>query len=165
MAISLILASLLQGMLEVDHHLYFNNVAVPNPPLWSSAPFPAIPVPLPPSDREDTPSTVIDLEIPPVRAVLVDSTSSLLSYQSVPTQLPLSQVATPSDPCHLCQSRSSSVQTNHLSGGTYLSEHQKSQCLGSQAGQSNHLGCRGNGCSSQYSRNQRGPNQCGCSNT
>ena len=31
MAVSLILTPLLQGMSEVDHHLYFNNVAVPNP--------------------------------------------------------------------------------------------------------------------------------------
>ena len=31
MAVSLILAPLLQEMSEVDHCLYFNNVAVPNP--------------------------------------------------------------------------------------------------------------------------------------
>ena len=33
MAVSPILAPLLQGMSEVDHCLYFNNVTVPNPPL------------------------------------------------------------------------------------------------------------------------------------
>ena len=84
MAVSLILTSLLQGMSEDNHHLYFNNVAIPNPLLQSSAPSPAIPVPPPPSDREDTPFTIIDPGTPPVRAVSVDSTSSLLSYQSVP---------------------------------------------------------------------------------
>ena len=31
MAVSPILAPLLQGMSEVDCHLYFNNVAIPNP--------------------------------------------------------------------------------------------------------------------------------------
>ena len=88
MAVSPILAPLLQGMLEVNRHLYFNNVAVLNPPLWSSALSPAIPVPPPPSDREDTPSTIIDPGTPPLRAVSVGSTSSLSSYQSVPAQLP-----------------------------------------------------------------------------
>ena len=88
MAVSPILAPLLQGMSEVDHHLYFNNVAVPNPPLWSSAPSPAIPVPPPSSDREDTPSTVVNPGTPAVRAASADSTSSLLSYQSVPARLP-----------------------------------------------------------------------------
>ena len=33
MIVSPILTPLLQGMSEVDQHLYFNNVAVPNPPL------------------------------------------------------------------------------------------------------------------------------------
>ena len=84
MAVSPVLAPLLQGMLKVDHRFYFNNVAVPNPQLWSSAPSPTIPVPPPPSDREDTPSTIINPGTPPIRAVLVDSTSFLLSYQSVP---------------------------------------------------------------------------------
>ena len=101
MAISPILTPLLQEMSEVNCCLYFNNVTVPNPLLWSSAPSPAIPVPLP-LDREDTPSTVIDPGTPPVRAVSVDSTSSLSSYQSVPAQLPSPQVATPSNPCCLC---------------------------------------------------------------
>ena len=89
MAVSPILAPLLQGMSEADCHLYFNNVIVPNPLLQSSALSPAIPVLPPPSDREDTPSTIVDLGTPPVRAISVDSTSSLSSYQSVPTQLPL----------------------------------------------------------------------------
>ena len=84
MAVSPILAPLLQGMSEVNHCLYFNNVAVPNPPLWSSAPSSTIPVPPPPSDREDTPSTIIDPRTPPLRAVSVDSTSSLSLYQLVP---------------------------------------------------------------------------------
>ena len=66
MAVSPILAPLLQGMSEVDCHLYFNNVVVPNPPLWSSAPSPAISVPLLPSDREDTPSTIINPGTPPI---------------------------------------------------------------------------------------------------
>ena len=101
MAVSPILTPLLQGILEVDRCLYFNNDMVPNPPLQSSAPSPAIPVPPPPSDREDTPSTIVDPETPPVRAVSVDSTSSLLSYQSVPAQLPSPQIATPSNPHHL----------------------------------------------------------------
>ena len=55
MAVSPILTLLLQEMSEVDHCLYFNNVTIPNPPLQSSAPSPAIPVPLLPLDREDTP--------------------------------------------------------------------------------------------------------------
>ena len=118
MAVSLILAPLLQGMSEVNRHLYFNNVAVPNPLLWSSAPSPAIPVPLPPSDREDTPSTVVDLGTPPVRAVSVDSTFSLLSYQSVPAQLPSPQVATPSNPCHLYRSRQTIFQGRLISQNT-----------------------------------------------
>ena len=105
MAVSPILAPLLQGMSEVNRHLYFNNVTVSNPPLQSSAPSPAIPIPPPSSDREDTPSTIVDPGIPPVRAISVDSTSSLSSYQSVPAQLPLPQVATPSNPCCLRQSR------------------------------------------------------------
>ena len=42
MAVSPILAPLLQGMSEVNRHLYFNNIAVPNPPLWSFALSPAI---------------------------------------------------------------------------------------------------------------------------
>ena len=92
-------------MSEVDHHLYFNNVTVPNPPLWSSAPSPAIPVPLPPSDREDTSSTIINPRTPPIRTISVDSTSSLSSYQSVPAQLPPPQVATPSNPRRLHWSR------------------------------------------------------------
>ena len=104
MAVSLILA-LLQGMSEVNHCLYFNNIAVSNPLLQSSAPSPAIPVPLPPSDREDTPSTIINLETPPVRAISVDSTFFLLSYQSVSAQLSSPQIATPSNPCCLHQSR------------------------------------------------------------
>ena len=84
MAVSPILTPLLQGMLEVDRCLYFNNVAVPNPPLQSSALSPAIPVPPPPSDREDTPSTIVDPGTLPLRAVSVGSTSFLSSYQSVP---------------------------------------------------------------------------------
>ena len=60
MAVFLILAPLLQGMSEVDHHLYFNNVTIPNPPLWSSALSPAIPIPPPPSDKEDTPFTAVN---------------------------------------------------------------------------------------------------------
>ena len=85
MAVSPILAPLLQGMSEVNRRLYFNNVAVTNPPLWSSALSPAISIPPPPSDREDTPSTIIDPGTPPLRAISVDSTSSLSLYQSVPT--------------------------------------------------------------------------------
>ena len=84
MAISPILTPLLQGMSKIDCHLYFNNVTIPNPLLWSSATSLAIPVPPSPSDRENTSSTVIDLGTPLVRAILVDSTSSLSSYQSVP---------------------------------------------------------------------------------
>ena len=102
MAVSPILAPLLQGMLEVDCCLYFNNVVVPNPPLWSSALSPAIPVPPLPSNREDTPSTIVDPGTPPLRAISVGSTSSLSSYQSVPVQLPLPQVAIPSNPHRLC---------------------------------------------------------------
>ena len=101
MAVSPILAPLLQEMSKVNQCLYFNNVTVPNPLLQSSAPSPAIPVPPPPSDREDTPSTVVDPGTPPVRAASADSTSSLSSYRLVPTQLPSPQVATPSNPCHL----------------------------------------------------------------
>ena len=115
MAVSPILAPLLQGMSEVDRHLYFNNVAVPNPPLQSSAPSSAIPVPLPSSDREDTPSTIINPGTPSIRAVLMDSTSSLSLYQSVPVQLPPPQVATPSNPCHLCQSRQTIFQGGLIS--------------------------------------------------
>ena len=115
MAVSPILAPLLQGMSEVDYHLYFNNVTVPNPLLWSSAPSPSIPVSPPPSDREDTPSTVINPGTPPVRAISVDSTSSLSSYQSVPAQLPSPQVATPSNPCHLHQSRQTIFQGGLIS--------------------------------------------------
>ena len=115
MAVSLILAPLLQGMSEVNHCLYFNNVAVPNPLLWSSAPSPAIPVPPLPSNKEDTPSTIIDPETPLVRAVSVDFTSSLSSYQSVPTQLPSPQVATPSNPYHLHQSRQTIFQGGLIS--------------------------------------------------
>ena len=63
MAVSPILTLLLQGMSEVDHHLYFNNVAISNPPLWSSAPSPTIPVLPLPSDREDIPSTIINQEL------------------------------------------------------------------------------------------------------
>ena len=55
MAVSPIFAPLLQGMSEVNCCLYFNNVTVPNPLLWFSTPSPAIPVPPPPLDREDTP--------------------------------------------------------------------------------------------------------------
>ena len=84
MAVSPILTRLLQGMSEIDCRLYFNNITISNPLLWSSAPSSAIPVPPLPSDREDTPSTIIDPGTPLVRAVLVDSTSSLSSYQSVP---------------------------------------------------------------------------------
>ena len=105
MAVSPILAPLLQGMSEVDHRLYFNNIVVPNPPLWSSALSPAIPVPPPPSNRKDTPSTVVDPGTPPLRAISVGSTSSLLSYQSVPAWLPSPQVTVPSNPRCLCQSR------------------------------------------------------------
>ena len=101
MAVSSILTPLFQRMSEVDCRLYFNNIAIPNPPLWSLAPFPAIPVLPPPSDRKDTPSTVINPGTPPVRAALVDSMSSLLSYQLVSTQLPFLQVAIPSNPHHL----------------------------------------------------------------
>ena len=60
-----------------------------------------MPVPPPPSDREDTPSTVVDSGTPSVRAASVDSTSSLLSYRLVPTQLPSPQVTTTSNPHHL----------------------------------------------------------------
>ena len=102
MVVSPILAPFLQGMLEVDHHLYFNNVAIPNPPLWSSALSPTIPILPSPSDRENTPSTIINSGTPPVRAASVDSTFSLSSYQSVLAQLPLSQVTTPSNPHCLC---------------------------------------------------------------
>ena len=109
-AVSPILAPLLQGMSEVNCHLYFNNVAVPNPPLWFSAPSPAIPVPLPPLDRENTPFTIVDLGTPPVRAVSLDSTSSLLSYQSVSTQLPSPQVTAPSNPCCLHWSKQTIFQ-------------------------------------------------------
>ena len=88
MAVSPILAPLLQGMSEVNHHLYFNNIAIPNPPLWSLAPSPAIPVLPPPSDRKNIPSTVVNPGTPPVRAPSIDSTSFLPSYQSVPAWLP-----------------------------------------------------------------------------
>ena len=115
MAVSPILTPLLQGMSEVDHHLYFNNVIVPNPPLWSSTPSPAIPVPLPPSDKKDTPSTIINPGTPPIRAISVDSTSSLSSYQSVPAQLPPPQVATPFNPCHLHRSRQTIFQGGLIS--------------------------------------------------
>ena len=115
MAVSPILAPLLQGMSEVDHHLYFNNVAVPNPPLQSSTPSPTIPVPLPPSDREDTLSTIVNPGTPPIRAVSVDSTSSLLLYQSVPAQLPPPQVTTPSNPCRFCWSRQTIFQGGLIS--------------------------------------------------
>ena len=115
MAVSLILAPLLQGMSEVNRCLYFNNITIPNPPLWSSAPSPAIPVPPPPSDREDTPSTIVDPEIPPVRAVLVDFTSSLSLYQPVPAQIPSPQVTTPSNPHCLCQSRQTIFQGGLIS--------------------------------------------------
>ena len=118
MAVSLILALLLQGMLEVDHCLYFNNIAVSNPLLQSSAPSPAIPVPLPPSDREDTPSTIINLETPPVKAISVDSTFSLLSYQSVPARLSSPQITTPSNPCRLHQSRQTIFQGGLISQNT-----------------------------------------------
>ena len=118
MAVSPILAPLLQGMLEVDCHLYFNNVAVPNLPLWSSALSPAIPVLPPPSDREDTPSTIVNPGTPPLRAISMGSTSSLSSYQSVPTQLPLPQVAIPSNPCHLCRSRQTIFQGGLISQNT-----------------------------------------------
>ena len=101
MAVSPILAPLFQGMSEVDHHLYFNNVTIPNPPLQPSAPSPIIPIPPLPSDREDIPSTIIDPGTPPIRAASADSISSLLSYQSVPAQLPLPQVATLFNPCCL----------------------------------------------------------------
>ena len=43
MAVSPILTPLLQGMLKVNRCLYFNNIAVPNPPLRSSAPSPTSP--------------------------------------------------------------------------------------------------------------------------
>ena len=115
MAVSPILAPLLQGMSEVNHCLYFNNVAVPNPPLRSSTPSPAIPVLPPPSDREDTPSTIVNPGTPPLRAILVGSTSSLSSYQSVPTRLPLPQVAVLSNPHHLHQSRQTIFQRELIS--------------------------------------------------
>ena len=115
MAVSPILASLLQRMLEVNRHLYFNNVAVPNPPLQSSALFPTIPVLPPPSDREDIPSTIVDPGTPPLRAILVGSTSSLSSYQSVPVQLPSPQVTVPSNPHHLCWSRQTIFQGGLIS--------------------------------------------------
>ena len=115
MAVSPILTPLLQGMSEVNRCLYFNSVAVPNPPLWSSAPSPAIPIPSPPSDREDTPSTVVDPEILPLRAVSVGSTSSLLFYQSVPAQFPSPQVAIPSNPHRLRQSRQTIFQGGLIS--------------------------------------------------
>ena len=115
MAVSLILTPLLQGMSEVDYCLYFNNVAISNPLLQSSAPSPTILVPSSPSDREDTPSTVIDLGTPPVKAVSVDSTSFLSSYQSVPTWLPSPQVTTSSNPCHLCWSRQTIFQGGLIS--------------------------------------------------
>ena len=67
------------------------------------------------SDREDTPSTVIDLGIPLVRAALVDSTSSLLLYQSVPAQLPSPQVATFSNPCCLCHFQQTIFQEGLIS--------------------------------------------------
>ena len=118
MAVSLILTPLLQGMSEVDCHLYFNNITVPNPPLQSSAPSPAIPILPSPSNREDTPSTVIDLGTPPVRAVSVDSTSSLSSYQPVPNQLPSPQITTPSNPCHLYWSRQTIFQGGLISQNT-----------------------------------------------
>ena len=110
MAVSPILAPLLQGMSEVDRHLYFNNIAVPNPLLWSSTPSPAIPVLPPPSDREDTPFTIVDPGTPLVRAISKDSTSSLSSYQSVPAWLPSPQVAASSNPCCLCWSRQTIFQ-------------------------------------------------------
>ena len=50
MAVFSILALLLQGMSEVNQHLYFNNVTVTNLPLQYSAPFPTISVPPSPSD-------------------------------------------------------------------------------------------------------------------
>ena len=118
MAVSPILAPLLQGMSEVDHHLYFNNVAVPNPPLWSSALSPIIPFLPPPANREDTPSTVMDPGTPPLRAVSVDSTSSLSSYQSVPAQLPSPQVTVPSNPCCLHRSRQTIFQEGLISQNT-----------------------------------------------
>ena len=80
MAVSPILAPLLQGMSEINQCLYFNNVTIPNPPLQSSAPSLAIPVPSSSSDREDTPSTIIDPGTPLVKAASVDSTLSLSSY-------------------------------------------------------------------------------------
>ena len=115
MAVSPILTPLLQGMSEVNRCLYFNNVAVPNPPLRSSALSPAIPVLPPPSDREDTPSTIIDPGTPPLRAVSVDSTSSLSLYQSVPIQLPSPQVAIPSNPRCLHRSRQTTFQGGLIS--------------------------------------------------
>ena len=115
MAVSPILAPLLQGMSEADCHLYFNNVIVPNPLLQSSALSPAIPVLPPPSDREDTPSTIVDLGTPPVRAISVDSTSSLSSYELVPTQLPSLQVTAPFNPCHLWWSRQTIFQGGLIS--------------------------------------------------
>ena len=110
MAVSPILTSLLQGISEVDHHLYFNNIAVSNPPLWSLALSSAIPVLLPPFDREDISSTIVDPGIPLVRAPLVNSTSSLLLYNYNPFQPTTSPL----------------FLTDHLSGRTHLPECQES---------------------------------------
>ena len=101
MGVSPILTPLLQGMSEVDWCLYFNNVTIPNPPLWSSAPSLTIPILPSPFDREDIPSTIVNPGAPPVRTASVDSTLSLSSYQLVPAQLTSPQVATPSNPHHL----------------------------------------------------------------
>ena len=89
MTVPPILSSLLQVMSKVDWCLYFNNVAVSNPPLRSSAPSSTISIPPPPSDRENTSTTIVDPGTPLVRAALVDSTSLLSSYQSVPAHLSL----------------------------------------------------------------------------
>ena len=68
--------------------------------------------------------------------------------------------------CHPLQPMlSPTLLTDYLSGRTHLPECQESQCPRSQVGQSHYLGCGSNGHSSQCSRNQEGPYQCGHPNT